>query len=434
MHHHHHTDYVEVVSAQGPAKLSGRMKLIFILMIAIGFGAFLYQVAFGSQVRIGWISFLHNFYFFTGLSAAGVLVAALMPATNAMWGRPLKRFTEASGAFLPWSLLFLAILYAFGAEHVYEWAETRPDAELYPAKHLWLQKDFVFIRQLLALALLGFAAHRFVGLSTRPDMGLAHEKNPDLWPQPNGWRGLDEEVGLSQKKQGWWGVCYCFLYAVIISAMAYDLIMSLDYRWFSTMFGGWNFTAFMLLAFGSLFLITHLMSQRFGLEKYMHPRMYHDLGKLTFGFTVVWGYLFFAQLMVIWYGNLAHETGYLLTRFKIDPWRSVAWTVFAMVFLTPFILGLSKKLKMSPITFIPVVLISGVGVWLDRFLMIAPSTWYFDRREGVYLDGVGTLLLFDVLMFVGFLGFFALVYANFLYKHPKMAISDPKLDMGINRH
>jgi len=430
--HHGHTDYIDVVSAQGPAKLSGKMTTIFVLMMIVGFGAFAFQ-AFVQESRIGWIALLHNFYFFTGLSAAGVVIAAVLPVTNAMWGRPLKRFTEASGAFLPWSLLFLVVLY-FGAEHLYEWAETRPDPEFYPSKHWWLQTDFVFARQFVFLLILSILAHRFVSISVRPDMGLAHEKNPELWPQPSGWRGSEEETAIAVKKQGWWGVCYCLFYAVIISMFAYDMIMSLDYRWFSTMFGGWNFTTFMLLGFGSLYFITHFMSQRFGLEKYMHRLMYHDLGKLTFGFTVVWGYLFFAQLMVIWYGNLAHETGYLITRFKTAPWQAISWTVFAMVFLLPFLIGLSKKIKMSPATFAPIVLISFVGIWLERFVLIAPATWYFDRHAGQYQDGLGTLLIFDALVFVGFLGLFALVYARFLYRRPRMVISDPKLELGVNRH
>lgn len=432
MHHHHHTDYVDVVSAQGPATLSSKWRGIFIVLMVIGFSAFAYQAFLneGSE-RIGWIAFLHNFYFFTGLSAAGVVVAAIIQVTRAFWGRPIKRFAEAAGAFLPVSILMLVVLY-FGAEHLYEWIDYPPPAG--GNKAIWLQKNFMFARVIIGLGLLTWIAHLFSKTSLRTDLGLAHEKHPELWPQPANWDGLENEIAKGQQRQSKLGVFYCFAFAFIISLLAYDLIMSLDYHWISTMFGGWNFTSFMLLTWGSLVLITHLMSKRFGVDHYIHRLTYHDLGKLTFGFTVVWGYLFFAQYNVIWYGNLPHETGYLLTRFYDQAWRPISLIVFALVFLIPFIVGLGKKIKMSPKTFAPVVIISFAGIWLERFILIAPSTWYFDRHEMAFQPGIGQLLIFDVLVFLGFFGLWALLFTRRLYRYPIMVISDPKLGQGINRH
>jgi len=431
LHHHHHTDYVEVVSAKGPATLSSKWRGIFIFLAVLGFGAFIYQgfLVEGTE-RIGWIAFLHNLYFFTGLSAAGVVIAAIIQVTRAFWGRPIKRYAEAMGAFLPVSILLLCVLY-FGADHIYEWIGSPPHEG---NKHLWLQKNFMFIRVILGLGILTFVAHRFSKLSLRPDLGLAHEKNPEKWTQPANWQGTEAEVEDSQKKQSKWGVIYCFCFAFIISLLSFDLIMSLDYKWFSTMFGGWNFTTFMLTAWGSLVLITYFMSKCFGVDHYINKYTYHDLGKLTFGFTVVWGYLFFAQYNVIWYGNLPHETGYLLTRFYDPAWRPFSLIVLVMVFILPFLLGLGKKRKMSPKTFAPIVVISFVGVWLERFLLIAPSAWYFDRHQMAFEPGIAKLLVFDVLVFLGFFGLWALMFTNRLFKNPVMVISDPKLSLGINRH
>ena len=434
MSHHHHSDYVEVVSSKGPAQLSSKMRGIFIAMMVVGFGTFIFQAFFNEDHnRIGWISFLHNLYFFTGISAAGVVIAAVIQVTRAMWGRPIKRFAEACGAFLPVALIGLIVLY-FGAGSIYEWVDAPPDPEIYKNKNFWLQKNFVFGRQFVLLLILVLLARKFMSLSLRPDLGLAHEKNPDLWMQPSGWQGLEAEVEKSQASQSKWGVFYCVAFAVVISMFAYDLLMSLDFRWISTMFGGWNFTTCILTAFGSLILITYFMGSRFEVGHYFHKLLYHDMGKLTFGFTIMWGYLFFAQLMVIWYGNLAHETGYLITRIYDPTWRPITLTVGFMVFLIPFALGLGKVRKMSPKTFAPVVIISLTGVWLERFILIAPASWYFDRVEGVFQGGIGMLLFSDVLVFFGFFGLFALCFARYLYKHPIMPISDPRLDLGINRH
>ena len=461
MHHQHHTDYVEVVSSKGPQKLSPRMKAIFIIMMVVGFGALLLNalvpvsvedVKSGSVImggRIAWIALLHNFYFFTGLSAAGVVIAAIVHITRAMWGRPIKRFAEAFGAFLPWSLLFFIIFAASqlmsdpqGLGVIYEWLQKGPDAGIFENKAWWLTPNFVFGRCLIYLLVLAAVAHLFTKQSTRADMGLAHETNPDLWQAPAGWKGIEAERESSQHKQGILSAVYCMAFAYFISLIAYDLLMSLDFRWISTMYGGWNFTTFMLAGWGSLVLVTHLMSKRFGLEKYMHKYLYHDLGKLTFGFTVVWGYLMFAQINVIWYGNLSHETGWLITRIFDETWQPYTLVAMSLVFFIPFILGLGKKRKMSPITFAPVVLISLVGIWIERFVQIAPASWYFQRTvdpqthevAGQFVGGVGALFFWDAVVFLGFLGLFCLTFTSYLYKRPLMVIADPRLSLGINRH
>jgi hypothetical protein len=428
--HHHHSDYVDVVSAKGPARLSGAWKVAFFVMMIVGFGAFIYQAFLNSdQPRIGWIAFLHNLYFFTGISAAGVVIAAIIHVSRAYWGRPVKRFAEAYGAFLPVSVIGVVVLY-FGADHLYEWVTAPPETG---NKAFWLEKNFWFGRLLGYLVVLNLLAYAFRRHSLRPDLGLAHEKNPDAWPQPANWKGLEEEVHQSHEKQFRIGVLYCFAFAICVSMLAFELIMSLDYRWFSTMFGGWHFASYILLGWGTLVWVTHWMSMRFGLEKYMHKKLYHDLGKLTFGFTIVWAYLFFAQLMVIWYGNLPHESGWMITRYR-EPWQIFTLISFFMVFVLPFILGLSKNLKLSPKTFGPVVLISFVGLWIERLTQIAPSCWYFDRRTGVFESGITELVITSALVFLGFLGLFALLYTRALDKTPVMVIADPRLDDGINRH
>ena len=429
MHHEKHTDFIDVVSNIKPGSLSTKTKGVLAAMMVVGFGTFGYHAFLGAQPRIAWISFLHNLYFFTGLAAAGVLVSAILQVTNANWGRAIKRFAESSGAFLPFALLGIFILY-FGADQVYVWVNDPPHT---PHKHFWLNREFLFIRDFVAVGILTLVAFKFMKASVRPDMGLAAEKKPNHYQKPESWEGLDTEVEKSYKKMGALAPLYCLLFTLVISLLAYDLIMSLDPYWVSAMFGGWNFTTVMLTGWISIYFMAYFMGNRFGLQKYMHKLMYHDAGKLTFGFTVVWAYLFFSQYMVIWYGNLPHETGFILTRIA-EPWKMISYVVFLLVFLLPFIFGLGKDRKMSFKTFLPILLVSLSGVWLERFILIAPSSWYYDRAGDQFMGGIAMLLVSDILVFVGFLGLFMFTYASYLYKRPVMAIADPKLSAGINRH
>ncbi|MCB1049129.1 MAG: hypothetical protein H6510_08815 [Acidobacteria bacterium] len=430
MAHDHQSDYVGTVSALGPQKISAKTRNIYLAMMLVGFATFAY-FAFGSDTpRVGWISFLHNLYIFTGLAAAGVVVATILQTASANWARPIKRIAESTQAFFPVAIVGFIILY-FGAAEIYPWV-TVPPAE-HSNKHLWLTQNFVFARVIGGVIILMLVARWFSKNADRPDFGLAHQHN-SAWPQPAGWTDLESEVAKAQKAMSLAGPIYCVLFAVIISFLAYDLIMSMDYGWFSTMFGGWNFTTHILMTWGMLYFFSHFAAKRFGIGEFFPKPMWHDLGKLTFGFTVVWGYLFFAQYLVIWYGNLPHEAGFLITRFHEEPWAPISKVILAMVFVLPFLLGLSRKRKMSFKTFAPVVIISFCGIWMERWMLITPAAWYFDAETGHYAHGLMTLVIADVLVFVGFLGLFLLVYTNYLFKRPVMPISDPRLPLGIHRH
>jgi len=72
-----------------------------------------------------------------------------------------------------------------------------------------------------------------------------------------------------------------------------------------------------------------------GVTDLVSPKQRHDLGKLCFGFTVFWTYLMWAQFLVIWYGNLPEETGFVFARLW-GPWLPVGKAVFIGMFLVPF--------------------------------------------------------------------------------------------------
>ena len=91
MHHHHHSDYVEVVSKLGPQKPSAKLVTLCVIAMIVGFGAFIVAAFAIDSPRTGWIAFLHNFYFFTGLSAALHLAergfdVAVVEANTVGWG------------------------------------------------------------------------------------------------------------------------------------------------------------------------------------------------------------------------------------------------------------------------------------------------------------------------------------------------------------
>ena len=118
-----------------------------------------------------------------------------------------------------------------------------------------------------------------------------------------------------------------------------------------------------------------LARDRLGLDRPISSRASFTTSEKCFGFAIFTGYLFYAQLLVIWYGNLPEETRFVILRTKLDPWKPWAWVVLFMVFLIPFLTLLSKKIKIKRIPMILITLMILVGMWMERFLLVVPSLW-----------------------------------------------------------
>ncbi len=152
------------------------------------------------------------------------------------------------------------------------------------------------------------------------------------------------------------------------------------------------------VAIVAIYLVSLLFLNSPVLQEHIHARQLHDLGKLTLAFCVFTGYLFYAQFNTIWYGNLPEETRYVILRVKLSPWEPLAWVILFMILIIPFFVLLSRKVKLKRGPMIGLTLLILVGMWLERFILVAPSTWNeemdshrtaggFDHRGFLGADG-----------------------------------------------
>ncbi len=388
----------------------GRKTWIVLLgMLAVlGAAAFLAGIS-GSQAQRAWQVYLVNFLFWSGLAFGTVLFSAMLTMTNARWGRPLKRLAEAPGAFLPVAFLLFWVLWG-GREELFPWLH-----ESLGHKERWLNSGFLFARDGASFLLLTLVSVALVCCSVRKDLRyLAAGERAGSIEAGSREAASDPQHVLSP--------IMGILYAVVLSLIGFDLVMSLSPHWHSTLFGAYYFVGSFYSALAAMAVLSYLAARKMGLEHTIQAKHFHDLGKLMLAFCLVTGDFFYSQFLVIWYGNLPVETRYVLLRVRESPWDLLAWTVLVLAFAMPFAVLLSRKVKTKPVLMMAVGVAIMVGMWLERFLLVIPSLW----KEGNVPLG-----LTEVLITTGFFGLVGLCILLFLQRVPVLPVGDPLFREGL---
>jgi hypothetical protein len=380
------------------------LGLIFILMAAgAGQGLRVWQL-----VHVNWL-------YFTGLATGSVAFVGVQKITNAKWSGMIIRFASASVAFLPISLVVLVLIFTAGYPAVYG-PMVAAIPGLQHGKAVWLSHGFMFGRLLIGLGILSILGWRLIRADMVPDLLAVRAAAPAnrraLYDRlTREFDGTDEARFAQQDRIGRLAPGYVVTYAIVLTLIAFDGIMALQPHWFSNLLGAFFFMgsflgAHMLLALMMIYGASHL-----GVTDLVSPKQRHDLGKLCFGFTVFWTYLMWAQFLVIWYGNLPEEIGFVFTRLW-GHWLPIGKLVLIGMFVVPFfgLLGVAPKKVRATLAFF--ASISLVSLWLERYLLVMPSITPLPGPL-VGLPEVGPTMLFA--------GLYLLAYALFARTFPMIS-------------
>jgi hypothetical protein len=301
------------------------------VLAILGVGLFAWALMQGGTER-AWQMFLVNWLYFTGLAGGSVALAAVHKVTHAKWSGVIIRFAQAAVAFFPVSFLGFLLIFTVGYEHIY------PEMhDLGHAKELWLSYPWMFTRLFLGLGVLFVLGWKFVRTDMIPDVydaaGYVNGARASAYAKmAEGYDGsIEAEVAVKTTVHRL-APAYVVVYALVFTTVAFDMIMALQPHWFSNLLGAFYFMGSFLGAHMLLVFLMIFGGAATGVAIFISPHQRHDLGKLCFGFTVFWAYLMWSQFLVIWYGNLPEETGFVFARLW-GPWRPVGTAIFLGLFI-----------------------------------------------------------------------------------------------------
>ena len=377
---------------------------IFSLFVLAGIGGFLLLLSFRQYER-AWQIYLVNFLFWSAVAQGGLLFSMVMHITKARWSRALENLSEAFVAFFPISFILFLILF-LGREHLFPWLHQ----DLH-GKEVWLNLPFLFTRDLVGLLILygaGFAYCHYAVKSKIQSEGGGLIRS--VLKKTGVYRPEDRE--RYRRRMTVTAIVYLFAYAWVLTLISFDLVMSMDPHFISTLFGGYFFIKAFYIGLGGVIITASVVSLAYGDDSQLNPAHFHDIGKLFFAFCVVWAYFLYAQVLVIWYGNVPEDAHYLLNRFISQPWKMLLVFIFLAAFVIPFLTLLNMKAKTRPRLMLILCSVAMLGIWLDNLLLIGPPL-------GFDVSSLA-LQLFDLLISLGFLGLMVMAVAYFLQLFPEL--------------
>jgi hypothetical protein len=227
-----------------------------------------------------------------------------------------------------------------------------------------------------------------------------------------------------------WAAPALFLFALSLTFAAFDLLMSLDPHWFSTMFGVYYFAGSALSMFGLITLTVILLHKSGYLRGVVTTEHYHDLGKYLFGFTVFYTYIAFSQYFLIWYANIPEETMWFGYRIA-DDFLPLTFLLVIGRFFIPFFFLLRRGVKRNAFT------LTLAAVWVlfmqvvDMFWLIQPVRAHHHALESgdhVMHMHIGPV---DILALLGVAGVFIAAFTWALGRKALVPTGDPRIEESV---
>ena len=222
------------------------------------------------------------------------------------------------------------------------------------------------------------------------------------------------------------GIVFYTLTATLASV---DWMMSLNPHWYSTLFGFLFVGGQGLSALAFTILVSTFLVRRAPMASLLKPSHFHDLGKLSLAFVMLWAYFNFSQYLLIYAANLLEEIPYFIARIT-HGWQYLAIFLVLFHFAVPFSLLLSRDNKRMPQRLVWVALAILVVRYIDLIMLVSPE---FDAA-GTNLhmmagehEGGFYLHWLDLAAPLAVGGLWAWMFFTQLAQRPLLAFRDPYL-------
>src|SRR5690554_700324 len=376
---------------------------------------------FGNNIPVAWGMPIINFVWWIGIGHAGTLISAALLLFRQPWRTTVNRFAEAMTIFAVVCAGLYPILH-LGRPWVFYWLVPYPNTYgLFPQFRSPLDWDFFAIGTYFTISLIFW----FIGLI--PDLASLRDN------ARNGFQRLlygGLSLGWNGSTKAWQRYQRAYL---LLAALSFPLVLSvhstiaMDFAvaqvpgWNNTIMPPYFVAGAVFAGFAMVLILAIPLRRAFGLGNLITMRHLDNSAKLMLatGMIVVYGYLI--EIFIAWYSGVEFER-YMIWNRMFGDHAQFFWALILCNFVAIQPLWF-RSVRQSPMALFAISIIVSIGMWLERFVIIAVSLTK-DFLPSSWGDYISTF--WDWALYIGSFGLFSTLFFLFIRLLPSIATAETK--------
>ncbi len=356
-----------------------------------------------------WGLYITNFVFFIGVSHAGTLISAILRIVHAEWRRPITRMAE---------VITVLVLF-FGVGNVLL-DLGRPDRALNVILHPHFRSPLLWDVSSITVYLTCSSIYLYLPLI--PDIALLRDRTTGWrhtlyarlaigWTgAPHQWRRLERAISVM-------AILVIPVAVSVHTVVSWVFAMTIQPMWHSSIFGPYFVVGAIFSGIAAIITAMVIVRKVYGLEEYLQPIHFNNLGILLLVMACLWLYFTFAEYLTTWYAHEPVELSVFNAK-VLGHFAPLFWAMLGFCFVVPFAILANPRTRTIKGTLIASISVN-IGMWLERFTIVVPSLSY--PRAPVHRF-IYTPSWVEWSLMAGCFAAFALLYMSFTKLFPIISI------------
>ncbi len=409
--------------------LTGLMALVGVY--AIGYLIYEGIGTWGLNSTIGWAWGITNFVFWVGIGHAGTLISAILLLFRQRWRNSINRMAEAMTIFAVICAGLFPVLHT-GRPYLAYWLIPYPN-NMGP---LWVNFRSALVWDVFAISTYLTVSFVFWYIGMIPDLAAArdHARLPQ-WRKnlygvlSMGWDNSQRSWARYEKLTIMLSGLATALVVSVHTVVSFDFATGLIPGWHSTIFPPYFVDGAIFSGF-AMVLTLFIPTRKFlNLKDYLTDRHIEVICKVIILTGSILGLSYGIEFFMAWYSGHEYEQYVFLNRMS-GPYAPFFWTMITCNVISPHLLWFQSIRKNMILLFI-ISLFINVGMWMERFVIIAtslhrdflPANWSLYSPTWV-----------EICIYIGTFGIFLSLFLLFVKVLPVVPISEVKMILERRKH
>jgi Ni/Fe-hydrogenase subunit HybB-like protein len=372
----------------------------------------------GNNIPVGWAFDIINFVWWIGIGHAGTLISAILLLLKQQWRTSINRFAEAMTLFAVACAGMFPILHMGRSWIGFYWLMPYPNT-----MGLWPNFKSPLIWDVFAVSTYATVSALFWYVGLIPDLATLRDRAQNQLVKvvygffAVGWRG-------SSRHWANYEIAYLILAGLstplvlsVHTVVSFDFSAGIVPGWHATIFPPYFVAGAIYAGFAMVLTLAIPLRKAYGLEDFITLRHIENMAKVMLATSLIVAYGYSMEAFMAWYSGNTYERFMMWNR-MFGPY---GWSYWLLIFCNVFVINTLwiKKLRTNTVYLFVVSLIVGVGMWLERFVIIVTSL-HRDFLPSSWGSYRGTP--WDYSMFFGTIGLFLTLFFLFIRFLPTISI------------